>query len=191
MRICNVKFEGVTPYSQSKMIDSDIFPKLDKEKPGDYDKRLWKEHATFYGTTDEVAIPAIGLKMAVDEACKRLGLQVAGRGKTTYAKFFVAGQICEEDVPLGIKKDELEYIDIWANADGVRGSGKRVKRRFPFIQDWSGVARFAILDNSIPKDVFETCAVEAGRLIGIGRYRPEKGGMFGRFQITKFDWSEV
>jgi hypothetical protein len=190
MRICDVQIEGVTPYSQSKMVDPDLFPKLEKERPDDYDKRLWREKAT-YNAAGEVCIPAMSLKMATDEAVKRLNLQIPGRGKSTYSKFFVAGQICEGDVPLGIQKDDLEHIDIWANADGVRGSGKRVRRRFPYIPVWSGIARFAILDDVIPSNVFEKAFVEAGRLVGIGRFRPEKGGYLGRFQVNGFQWSEI
>ena len=189
MRICLAHIFGVTAYSQSKHIDPEVHPKREKEKADDYDKRLWREHATYYGDTDEVAVPAMALKMGNDEACKRLGLQVTGRGKTTYAKFFVAGQICEDDVPLGIHRDDLEYIDIWANPEGVRGGGKRVKRRFPYIHaGWKGVARFALLDEIIPNEIFERVVVENGRLIGIGRFRPEKGGLLGRFRVDRFEW---
>lgn len=190
MRMVEIQIEGVTPYSQSKMVDSDIFPKKEKESADEYDKRLWREKATL-SPTGEVCIPAMSLKMATDEAVKRLNLSIPGRGKSTYSKFFVAGQICEADVPLGIMKDDLQSIDIWANADGVRGSGKRVRRRFPYIPEWSGIARFAILDDVIPSPIFEKAFVEAGRLVGIGRFRPEKGGYLGRFKVGGFQWSEV
>lgn len=190
MRICEVQFEGVTPYSQSKKVDGDIFPKNEKESADEYDKRLWREKAT-YNAAGQVCIPAMALKMSTDEAVKRLNLSIPGRGKSTYSKYFVAGQICEGDVLIGISKDDLEYIDIWANADGVRGSGKRVRRRFPYIQEWTGIARFAILDDVIPSAIFEKAITEAGRLVGIGRFRPEKGGYLGRFKIGGFRWSEV
>lgn len=190
MRICKAHLTSTVPYSQSKMIDSDIFPKKEKEDAAGYDERLWREKAT-YNDAGEVCIPAMALKMAVDEAVKRLNISVAGRGKSTYTKFFVAGQICDGDVPIGIMKDDLESITIWANADGIRGSGKRVKRRFPYIRQWSGVATFAILDDIIPSEVFEKALVETGRLVGIGRFRPEKGGFLGRFHVDKFTWSEI
>lgn len=116
---------------------------------------------------------------------------IPGRGKSTYTKYFVAGQICEGDVPIGIHKDDLEQITIWANSDGVRGSGKRVRRRFPIVKEWDGQVNFAILDDVIPQDVFERAVTEAGRLIGIGRFRPEKGGFLGRFKVNGFKWIEV
>lgn len=189
MRICEVTLKSATAYSQSKMVDPDTFPKKEKEDAAGYDKRLWREKST-YDESGIVCIPAMSLKMATDEAIKRLNIGIPGRGKSTYTKFFTAGQICDGDVPIGIAKADLDFIDIWANADGVRGSGKRVRRRFPYIKEWSGVARFAILDDVIPKDVFEKAVTEAGRLVGIGRFRPEKGGFLGRFHVEKFVWSE-
>lgn len=190
MRLCIVDLTSVTPYSQSKMVDVDVHPKKEKEGHGDYDIRMWKEKSSF-DASGQVVIPQMALKMAVDEAVKRLNISIPGRGKSTYSKFFVAGQICEADVPIGVTRDQLQYIDIWANADGIRGSGKRVKRRFPYVQEWRGQAKFAILDDVIPSAVFEKAMTEAGRLVGIGRFRPEKGGFLGRFTTTNFTWTEV
>lgn len=190
MRRCTVKLTSASPYSCSKRIDDIDVPKLEKETPEKYDIRTWREHATF-NSDGIVCVPAMAFKMAIDEAVKRLGLQVPGRGKTTYAKFFVAGQLCESDVSLGIKKEELQPISIWANADGVRGSGKRVKRLFPYIMKWQGTAVFDILDDAIPQNIFERAVVEAGRLVGIGRFRPEKGGMNGRWETGKFVWEQM
>lgn len=190
MRICTATLESVVPYSQSKKVDDEVFPFLPKEKHDEYDKRMWREKST-YDADGIVCIPAMALKMSVDEAVKRLNIGIEGRGKSTYTKFFVAGQICESDPSLNVHKDDLEYIDIWANADGVRGSGKRVRRRFPIIQKWKTQARFAILDDLIPNAVFEKALTESGRLVGIGRFRPEKGGHLGRFHVTDYQWQTV
>lgn len=189
MRRCTVKIQGMSPYSCSRRLSDAEYPKLEKEGAEAYDKRLWREHAT---TTPEgiVCIPAMAFKMATDEAVKRLGLQVPGRGKTTYSKFFVAGQLCEENVSLGIHKDDLQSITISANADGVRGSGKRVTRMYPIVQQWTCTPIFAVMDDAIPASIFERAVVEAGRLVGVGRFRPEKGGMNGRFMPTSFQWVE-
>jgi len=190
MKQVDIKITGVTPYSASRAVDPDVHPRLEKESIGEWDIRLWRMKATA-NDAGEVCIPAMALKMAVDEAVKRLSLSIPGRGKSTYTKFFVAGQICEGDMPIGVKVDDLQSITIWANADGVRGSGKRVKRVFPYIQTWSGIAKFSILDDVIPPAIFERAVIEAGRLVGVGRFRPEKGGFLGRFRAEKFAWSTV
>ena len=130
MRIVQVKLKSATAYSQSKIVDPDVFPKKEKEDAASYDARLWREKST-YNEAREICIPAMALKMSIDEAVKRLNMGIPGRGKSTYTKFFTAGQICDADVPIGVSVDDVPHIDIWANADGVRGSGKRVRRRFP------------------------------------------------------------
>lgn len=188
MRVCTARLKSISPYSQSKIVDPEDHPKREKEGPNEYERRLWREKATYDGS-GEVCIPAMALKMAVDESAKRLNMGIPGRGKSTYTKFFVAGQICEGDVPIGIQKDDLLPIKVWVNADGVRGSGKRVKRIFPYLPEWEGVARFLILDEVIPSDVFERALVEAGKLIGIGRFRPERGGYLGRFSVEDVTWA--
>lgn len=190
MRLCTADLKSITPYSQSKMVDQDIIPKRPKETAAEYDLRTWKDKAT-YTPDDLVAIPAMALKMAIDEAAKRLSIGIAGKGKQTYTKNFKSGQICEMDIPIGVSRDDLQSIRIWANADGRRGSGTRVRRTFPIINEWQGTAQFALLDDEIPNDVFERCLIEAGRLIGIGRFRPENGGMFGRFDVTKSSWQQL
>lgn len=185
MRQVTVKIKGMTPYSQSRKHDA---PKLDKETADAYDLRTWREKCT----TDKngmIVIPAMALKFALPTAARKLGRQIPGRGKSTYTKFFEADVICENDVPLGVHKDDVDGITIQAHSQGSRTDGKRVPRKFPIIYDWSGEARFLIMDDTITEEVFEETMIAAGRGVGIGRFRPENGGLNGRFEVTEFIWS--
>jgi hypothetical protein len=187
-KIVTVTIEGISPYSQSRMHDT---PKLNKETPDAYEQRTWREkcNADADGT---IIIPAMAFKQALDTVAKRLGEQIPGKGKATYTKHFVGGVLCETDVRLeGWHKDTVPGVTINANSDGVRGSGKRVKRTFPLVQNWKGEATFAILDDTVTKEIFERFLTEAGRFTGVGRFRPENGGMYGRFRPTKFEYTEA
>lgn len=190
MRACLASIVGTVPYSQSAHLDEEDDPKLPKESAADWDRRLWRRKA-LVDAEGHVVVPAMALKMAVDEAVKRLAIQLPGRGKTTYSKFFVAGQICSANWRIGVHIDDVTPQKVWANVDGVRGSGKRVKRLFPVYSRWAGVAQFHILDDVIPVEIFERALREAGQLIGIGRFRPEKGGLYGRFQVREFVWETL
>jgi len=132
----------------------------------------------------------MAFKMALPVASKKIGRQIPGRGKSTFTKFFEADVVCTGNCSLGVHKDDMPSISIWANSDGVRGSGKRVKRIFPQIDQWETVANFLILDDTITKEVFEETLIAAGRGVGVGRFRPENGGMNGRFSCLDFQWSE-
>lgn len=187
MKIVEVDLVSTAPYSQSRMHDT-VRP--DKETHDAFEKRTWREKCT----TDDagnVVIPAMSFKQALDSVAKRMGIQIPGKGKATYTKHFVGGVICEADVPIGYHKDTIPSITINANSDGIRGSGKRVQRTFPQVPNWKGTARFLVLDDTVTPEVFEKHIREAGRFIGIGRFRPEKGGLNGRFEPTAFRWSDV
>ena len=187
MKIVEVDLVSTAPYSQSRMHDT---PSLNKEGKDAYEQRTWREKCT----TDEngiVCIPAMAFKQALDDVAKMLGEQIPGKGKSTYTKHFKAGVICEADVSIGIHKDAVPSITINANSDGVRGSGKRVKRIFPQVPSWKGTVRFAVLDDQVTKDVFERFLTEAGRFVGVGRFRPQNGGLNGRFKPVAFRWSEL
>jgi hypothetical protein len=187
MKIVEVDLVSTAPYSQSRQHAE---PKLNRETHEDYEVRTWREKCTT-NADGEICIPAMGFKQALDDCAKMLGLQIPGKGKATYTKHFKAGVICEADVPIGVHKDDVPGVTINANSDGVRGSGKRVRRTFPQVSEWKGTARFAILDDSITRDVFEKHLTEAGRFIGIGRFRPQNGGLNGRFKPVAFRWSEL
>jgi hypothetical protein len=184
MRTVKVKMVSDSPYSQSKMHEAE---KLPKERPGDYEVRTWREKCTT-DANGQIVIPAMALKFSLAAAAKKLGMQIPGRGKATFTKYFEADVICVDNPPLDVQKDDVDSVRINANADGVRGSGKRVWRTFPVINQWESEATFMIMDDTITKEVFEEVFTAAGMGIGIGRFRPEKGGINGRFSATAFEW---
>jgi hypothetical protein len=187
MKVITAQLRGVSAMSQSRMHDVTKEP---KETHDDHERRTWREKM-HYDAEGEIFIPPMALKMALTEAAKMTGRQIPGRGKSTYTKHFEAGVLCMDPVPIGVRKDEVEGEWINANSDGVRGSGKRVKRCFPHIPTgWKGTAKFLILDETITPTVLEEHLREAGSFVGIGRFRPRNGGYYGRFVVEKVQVSE-
>jgi len=96
-----------------------------------------------------------------------------------------------------------EYVFLFdANGDSIKdyridtrravppGQGA-VSRSRPAIDDWMGVLRLVAYPMSVGVDslapmVDELIAI-AGTVIGIGNYRPEKGGSFGRFLAERIE----
>jgi hypothetical protein len=185
MKICTVKFTGQAPYSASR---AHCAEKLPKETADAYEERTWREKA--HVQDGMVVIPPMAFKIGLDRAAKMLGKQIPGKGKSTYTKFFESGVIVTE--PVAIAAEEAIQLErIHANADGVRGSGKRVWRSFPRIDRWSGKVRFHIIADEITPDVFEEAVRYAGMAVGVGRFRPERGGYFGRYTADEFKWEEI
>lgn len=186
MIIAKVKIKGVSAYSMSRKHGAE---KKEKEGADAYEKRTWREKCHFDDKGD-CFIPPMAFKQAIDAAAKYLSISIPGKGKATYTKHFLSGVLVMDPLPLGVKKDEVQGEWIYANADGVRGSGKRVDRCFPCVPAWSGTLIVNVFDRTITKEVFEEVIDAAGKFVGIGRFRPEKGGFKGRFEVQSVDWNE-
>lgn len=187
MKIARVKLESVSDYSQSKHID---VPKLNRELPKDYEERCWRErcHA---GKDGKVFMPAMSFKNCLASAARFMSEQVPGKGKTTYTKHFLSGVLVMENCPLPVKRDEVEGEWLFVPSDGKRGGGSRVHKCFPVIRSWKAEVTFHIIDDIITEEVFTRTLMNAGSYIGLGRFRPENGGYYGRFRVLEVKWEEV
>jgi hypothetical protein len=181
-RVFTLKLTGVSPYSQSRHYDVNEVPKLDKEGNEAYDMRTWRNRM-HVNAAGEVYIPPMALKNCLAEAAKYLSMQIPGKGKSTYTKHFEAGILVVDPMLLGIDASSVTCEALFVPADGRRGSGKRVVRRFPFIPEgWTSEATIHVLDATITREVLEAHLREAGSLIGMGRFRPRNNGFYGRFR---------
>lgn len=185
--IATVTISGITPLSQSRKHDD---PKLEGESHDDYDIRTWPSKMNISRATGTVIIPAHGMHQAIAAAAKYTGKQIPGQGKKTWTAKFTTGIAILSEIDTGIKPADAQSITINANSDGVRGSGKRVLRRFPIFYDWSATFDVHILDPIITEAVFREMFEIAGMFIGIGRFRPEKGGQNGRWKLDKLVWQD-
>lgn len=193
MKTAVFKLTSASPYSQSRLHGT---PKTEKESHADYETRTWVEKAHFE-PSGEMFIPPMAFKQALDKIATRLG-KIPGKGAATYTKHFKGGVLITDPLGVGVMRsdfdEDLEELDgdphrqdtlrSWGgfvNADGKRGSGTRVFRRFPEVKSWSGNLSVMILDEVVTKSLIEESMSEAGKFIGIGRYRAENGGLYGRF----------
>jgi hypothetical protein len=58
------------------------------------------------------------------------------------------------------------------------------------MPEWRATFDIYILDPIITEPVFREMVEIAGMFIGIGRFRPEKGGTNGRFKIEALAWAD-
>ena len=188
MKIATARLKSASPYSQSRAHWTD---KLEKEGADAYEKRTWRERLHSDPKTGEIFIPQMAIKNCLTECAKFLGRQIPGKGKSTYTKHFEAGLLVKDPVMLGIKKADAIGETFFVPADGIRGSGKRVKKTFPMIPEWTGVATVYVLDDTITENVFVEHFEQAGQFTGLGRFRPSKNGFYGRFDVVSVNWEEV
>ena len=195
MRIATVTIEGIAPYQMSR---NHCAPKKDRETADDYERRTWIEKG-HYTESGQVYIPQMAMKQALTDIARYLGMQIPGKGKSTYTKHFESGVLLVEPILLlspgkphkPITRNDIIEERYYCNADGKRGSAKRVWRHFPTVKNWAATFTVDILDNTITPDVFKHHLEQAGKFKGVGRFRPEKGGFYGRFAVAACDVKTV
>jgi hypothetical protein len=185
------KLENVGPISFSKPY---LVEKNKQETHEDFEKRTWRERLHYDKETGMCFIKGQMFLECIKYAAKFSGMQIKGRGKSTYTKHFESGIMLaspHERIDLNILKDDVESELLFVPSDGKRGGSSRVLKYFPIINNWQGEISFNILDPIITKPVFEEILGVAGRSIGVGRYRPQKSGHYGRFDVINVQWKEM
>lgn len=192
MKTYQATLKSASPYTSSRQHST---PKLERETNDDHERRTWREKLTTDSNGNAV-FPAMGFKFALTSAAKQYGGQVPGQGKKTYTKPFESGILITESPSILIPtKDGSNWAQInkadvnghWqsVNSDGRRGSGSRVMRCFPIVHEWKCVLTIYVLDELITAKVLRKAMEDAGRFIGIGQFRAERGGTNGRFEVLE------
>lgn len=184
MKTAICELESTSPYSQSKFYETE---KLPKERPDDYEARTWRDRL-HVNNDGYVFIPPMAFKNCLSSVAKYLSVQIPGKGKSTFTKHIEAGVLVTDGLPLPIKKEDVDGLWLFVPSDGKRGGGKRVKKCFPIIHSWKGEVTFHILDETITEDVFRQHLEESGKFIGIGFFRPQNNGYYGRFKVNEMVW---
>lgn len=175
--------QSMSPYSQSKYLGE---KKTRDETHEEFEKRTWRNR--MHTKDGEVFIPPMSFKNCLSEAAKYKSIQIPGKGKSTYTKHFEAGVLCVEPLMLGVKADDVEGEWLFVPSDGKRGGTSRVEKCFPVIRDWSGVVEYLVFDETVTEDVFRLHLEDAGKFIGVGRFRPRNNGFYGRFKVENLEW---
>lgn len=189
VRDVTVEVQGITPYSQS------AHPGEDKEKSEtweDFEDRVWrkKSHTRPDGS---IFIPGSAFKLCLDECVKNMNEKVGGKGNQTWTKIFEMGIAPITDMDLGVNISQVPFETVFCHANGKRGPGTRVNRKFPIIHEWGGSMTMRIFNDNITKEKFQEFFVRAGLIAGVGRGRPSTGcpNGLGRFRVLRFEWSDA
>lgn len=179
---CNCTIVGISPFSFSAPIQSE---KKTGEGHSQFEDRTWRERI-HKNKDGQAFIPPTALKNCLSEVAKYLSETVPGKGKATYTKHFEAGITVIEPLLLGTQADKIDFERLFLPADGVRGSGKRVWKQYPYLPEWRAEAEVVILDPIIKPEKVHEYLKFAGQFIGMGRFRPRNNGYYGRFTIENF-----
>jgi hypothetical protein len=186
MKTINVTIEGVAPISFSAPVQS---VKDQGEAHDVFEDRTWREK--MHVENGEVFIPPGALKGCLQDAAKHLSENVPGKGSSKYTKHFERGIMVTQPLMLGVKPGDVGCDRRFVPSDGKPGGGKRVWKNFPILMTWQCDGEILVLDPLLEgkTDKVHAYLEYAGKLIGMGRFRPASRGYYGRFKVTRFDVS--
>lgn len=185
-----LRIVGVTPLQQSREYTS-TEPKSERETNDNYEKRTWflRAHIDEHG---RVFHPAGAFKQALVSAAQYNSEKIKGEGQKTYTQKVRSGVCILTDLVTDRKKDDLKRRDVYARAQGGKSKNEgRVWKYFPTLEQWHAETVIRVYDPIITEDVLRRIITTAGQFIGIGTWRPENGGEYGRFYIDRFDVTEI
>lgn len=178
MEKIKVQIEGISPLLMHRfpIMDEDAKSKKKNLKKNEDDVE------SYLYTDDEGRLvqPSTHLIGCMQKAGAKF--QIPGQGKLTYKNLMGSGAVI-------IEPDLIPHLyqDWEIDRRPVVVQRARIVRSRPMLRKWALEFDIEYDNEEVPKSVLEEILAFAGRRVGIGDFRPDKGGPFGRFFITKFD----
>jgi hypothetical protein len=179
MRVFEVKIEGTSPilfHNPAGMARSGAVKKDSKSIPTPEEEA--KASCYWLPGGSSLMFPGDNIQSAMLRAAS--GYKVNKKALTP----FVAGSVTvePEHVPFNTKDYVVDTRRAVVQRQGILRSRAKLpqwKLEFTLLVD----ADFPVRELDILRQILE----ETGRRIGIGDFRPEKRGRFGKFKVTKFE----
>jgi len=171
------KIKGTTPLLQNKFTGADeATQKQTKKKTATTKENNVKD--TVYELPDgTIYQPSESIKQAIIEAGKAFK-----KGKSNLSKTFAGFLMMEKEA---LELSPQEYI-VDRRAVVIPSTKGRIMRNRARFENWEINFTIKILDSDeIDKTTLHDAVDYAGHYIGIGDYRPQKKGMYGRFYVAE------
>lgn len=178
MKTIEIGIKGISPLLQNRwpLEDQGVEAKSKnrKKEEDNAEKRLYRMDD---GTIFE---PCTHIIASMKKAGAKF--QILGQGKTTYKNIIGAGAIIitPESIP-----HKYQQYSVDSRRVVIKGQGA-VTRKRPCFNPWALDFTIEYDEEEISAATIKTILDYAGRYVGIGDFRPEKGGPFGRFTVTNF-----
>jgi len=178
MKTYKCEITGVTPLLHNKPEEYGFDEQwIEKKANSDWEKEALKK--LYIDMDGNIYQPATHLERALIEAGKKI--RVKGQGKATYSKLF-GSMITIPQLDIPHQKTDYEIFKTLVVIPSTKG---RVMRYRPMFKEW--ILEFDIeIEEEIDVKAVKEALEIAGKYVGIGDWRPEKKGKFGKFQVTSF-----
>ena len=179
-----VKISGLPPgiIFQGKGImeaGADSGGKQVKPRSPDEEARL-RAHWMEVDGKQQLCIPWVMLYQSICTA----GNSFKFKGQKKMGGVIAATVSCEQDnIPLGTSR--FETYEEWVKIPPKTGAMVKIGR--PRLKTWEVEFILVVDDEMYSAEKLREVIVLAGKLVGIGAWRPERRGPYGRFELLEFE----
>lgn len=180
MKTVEVTIKGITPLlmHRFRLEGADSTSKMRTGVPD------WKKEAEFALYCDGEGVlyqPAEHIERAMTAAAG--SLKIPGKRGATYSKLVSSTvDVIPSTIPHKIQRYEID-------ARPVVVQRARIIRYRPRLDEWELDFTLQLNDDQLPIEVCKRILDDAGLYVGIGDFRPQRKGKFGKFMVTKFNES--
>lgn len=188
--VLGIRLDGVTPLLINKDDILYLHPELVKTKDESYiehEERIWRDKAHVNGK-DEIIFPDTWIRkmLIASQASAAYPIKPPGaRGaRATMKPYFTSGILVDNSVISNGKPITKKRLVAFPKMVSPQGKGKVLCIR-PMVQlPWEVKIEITVTVDMIrPEHIVESLAW-AGKYNGAGDWRPQKGGMYGTFNVT-------
>lgn len=188
MKTINVVIEGKTPLLCNRFTDEAAASSTSGTRTsitGDKGSPREQAEKCLYISEDDgqPVIPQPNIFRAIIDAGK---FHKAGKSKVTTQKSSL--------IPACVEMDEVEYVietqagwDVDTRAVRIPSTGGRILKHRAKFNDWKLSFEIKLDDSMMSASVLRDIIDDAGSKIGLGDFRPDNKGPFGKFRVVKWE----
>jgi hypothetical protein len=183
MKTVNLTIEGVSPLLINRFKEQDEIPVTTKKGKKDYGTPREQASQTPYfdARTGKLWVPSSWVTGTIRSIASDYKLP----GTRKSVKSVSGGAIFPTEEKLYFKEG-YKVKDIEVDSRPVVVQRARIMRHRAKLENWTVSCGLEIDEEIIPTDDVHQILSDAGRRAGMGDFRPQRGGPFGRFKITKW-----
>lgn len=186
MKQIKFKLTGISPILINRFKEQDEIPStMKKSNRKDYGSPRDQATATAYADPDgSLWIPSSWVKGCL--SCVASDYKLPGSRKSV--KSIVGGAVIPvEEKLFFVEGYKLKDIEVDSRPVVIQRS--RIMRHRARLEAWTIECEVQLENDILPEKDLHEMLTDAGRRAGLGDFRPQKGGPFGRFQIVSWEVS--
>lgn len=188
MQTFEVRIEGITALLQHRFTEASEAAKSTRRvQLKEEDPRAVAERAAYRMPDGTLYLPGAAISRLLREA----GGGHKQRGSRKSLKYVIPAAVIvpDEAIPLinGDGRSAATEFEVDSRPVTIPATKGRIMRHRPRLNVWAAEFSLEIDEDVLPPEVIHELLSEGGNKIGVGDFRPERGGPFGRFHVTRWE----